>query len=141
MKENQTTPALDARQKRFRGSLARTLVGTLIIFIILPLSIMAGVAYYRAHNLLREQVVSQPESLIVSVLGVVDQKLADRQARLQHLLHSSDFTILMELAWHAKPLSDEFRVIRASVVEEVDNLNQEQSATAVDQFILMDLNG
>src|SRR5688572_33385872 len=105
MKENQTTPALDASQKRFKGSLARTLVGTLIIFIILPLSIMAGVAYYRAHNLLREQVVSQTESLIVTQLGVVEQQVADRQVRLQHLLDSSDFTILMELALHANPLS------------------------------------
>jgi GAF domain-containing protein/HAMP domain-containing protein len=141
MKENQTTPALDVRQKRFKGSLARTLVGTLIIFIMLPLAIMAGVAYYRAQNLLREQAVSQTESLIVTQLGVVEQEVVDRQARLQHLLDSSDFTILMELALHANPLSDEFRAIRASVVEEFDNLNQEQSATAFDQFILMDLNG
>lgn len=141
MKENQTTPAPAATQKRFKGSLARTLVSYLLIFIIFPLSLMAGLAYYRAHNLLREQAVNQTESLIVTQLGVVDQNVANKEARLQHLLDSSDFAILMELALHANPLSQEFKEIRASVAEEFDNLNKEQNTIAFDQFILMDLDG
>src|SRR5690349_9130125 len=141
MKETQTTPTPDATQKRFKGSLARTLVSYLLIFIIFPLSVMAGVAYYRAHNLLREQAIKQTESLLVTQLGVIDQEVANKEARLQHLIGSSDFAILMELALHANPLSQEFKEIRASVLEEFDNLNEEQGAVAFDQFILMDLDG
>ena len=141
MNENQMAPALPATQKRFKGSLARTLVGTLVIFIIIPLSIMAGLAYYRAHNVLREQAVNQSQSLIVTQLGVVDQEVNKKEARLQHLIGSSDFAILMELALHANPMSQEFKEIRASVAEEFENLNSEQNAIAFDQFILMDLAG
>jgi hypothetical protein len=38
-------------------------------------------------------------------------------------------------------MSEEFQQIRASVIEEFDNLNKEQNTTAFDQFILMDLDG
>jgi GAF domain-containing protein/HAMP domain-containing protein len=138
---NQTTPVPDATQKRFKGSLARTLVSYLLIFIIFPLSLMAGVAYYRARNLLREQAINQTESLIVTQLGVVDQEVSAKEARLHHLIESSDFAILMELALHANPLSQEFKAIRTSVVEEFDNLNEEQGTIAFDEFILMDLDG
>ncbi len=141
MKKNQTTPPHDSTPKRFKGSLAGTLVRTLLIFIIIPLSLMAGVAYYRAHNLLREQAVNQTESLIVTQLGVVQKEVDTKEARLQHLLDSSDFAILTELALHANPMSDEFKEIRASVAEEFNNLNKEQGANAFDQFILMDLDG
>jgi GAF domain-containing protein/HAMP domain-containing protein len=141
MKENQATPIRDSIQKRLKGSLASTLVRNLLIFIIIPLSLMAGVAYSRAHNLLRQQAVDQTESLLVTQLGVVEKEVSNKEERLRHLLDSSDFAILMELALHANPQSDEFRKIRASVAEEFKRLNEEQSTIAFDQFILMDLDG
>lgn len=141
MKENQATPIRDSIQKRLKGSLASTLVRNLLIFIIIPLSLMAGVAYSRAHNLLRQQAVDQTESLLVTQLGVVQKGVSNKEERLRHLMDSSDFAILMELALHANPKSDEFKEIRASVAEEFKSLNEEQNTIAFDQFILMDLDG
>lgn len=141
MKDNQTTPISGTLQKRFKGSLAGTLVRTLLLFIIIPLSLMAGAAYFRARNLLREQAISQTESLLVTQLSVVQKEIDNKESRLQHLHDSSDFAILTELALHANPMSDEFKQIRKSVNDEFINLNKEQNTIAFDQFILMDLDG
>lgn len=102
---------------------------------------MAGVAYFRAHNLLREQAVEQSENLIVTQLNVVNQNIKGKEDRLRHLIGSSDFSILFELAIHANPKGNEFKEIRQNVLEEFENLNREQSAPAFDQFILMDIDG
>ncbi len=102
---------------------------------------MAGVAYFRAQSLLREQAVRQSEDLIVTQLGVIDQEVRAKEVRLKHLLDSSDFNILTELAVHANPQSDEFHKIRTSVLKEFEKLNDEESSPAFDQFILIDSDG
>ncbi len=141
MTSTQTTPALDSKQKRFKGSLTGTLVRTLLIFTLIPLALMAGVAYFRAQNLLRAQAARQSENLIVTQLSVIEQDVESKEARLNHLLDSSDFKILIELAIHANPQSDEFRDIRTGVLKEFENLNNEGDTPAFDQFMLVDTDG
>ncbi|MFN8413781.1 MAG: GAF domain-containing protein [Anaerolineales bacterium] len=141
MTSNQTTPALDSTQKRFKGSLAGTLVRTLLFFTFIPLALMAGAAYLRAQSLLREQAVKQSENLIVSQLSVVQEKIQDKEEQLKHLLSSSDFSILTELAVHANPKSNEFKQIRKSVVTEFENLDKEQGTPVFSQYMLVDTEG
>lgn len=141
MTSNQTTPTLDSTQKRFKGSLAGTLVRTLLIFTFIPLALMAGAAYFRAQTLLRGQAEKQSESLIVAQLGVIQEKITGKEEILKHLLSSSDFSILTELALHANPQSDEFKQIRKSVIAEFTNLNKEQSTSPFNQYMLVDTNG
>ncbi|MCC7118015.1 MAG: GAF domain-containing protein [Anaerolineales bacterium] len=141
MSDHQATPTFETSQKRFKGSLAGTLVRTLLIFIVIPLSIMAGAAYYRAHNLLREQAIQQTQSLLTTQLGAVDQEIKLKEAGLQTLFKSNDFAILMELALHANPLSSEFKEIRKSVANQFQELNAAQKNLQFDQFILMDMDG
>lgn len=141
MISNPTTPTLDSQKIRLKGSLAGTLVRTLLIFTFIPLALMAGAAYFRAQNLLREQAVRQTESLIITQLGVIDGEIKDKEARLAHLLASSDFNILTELALHANPQSDEFIQIRASALREFESVNAEDSIPAFDHFIIMDTDG
>lgn len=141
MNEKKLTPALETSPKKFKGSLARRLVGTLLIFILLPLSLLAGAAYYRAHDLLREQAIGQTKELLVAQLGAVDKEIQQKQAGLQRLLASNDFAILTELALHANPSGSGFEEIRKSVIGEFKTLNDNQKALAFDQFIIMDTDG
>jgi GAF domain-containing protein/HAMP domain-containing protein len=102
---------------------------------------MAGAAYYRAQNLLREQAVRQTESLIITQLNVIDKDIKNKEAKLDHLLKSSDFNILTELALHANPQSSEFKEIRASVLKQFTALNEDESIPAFDQYFIMDTDG
>jgi len=136
-----TTPALDSKQKRFKGSLAGTLVRTLLVFTFIPLALMAGAAYFRARSLLREQAISQSRSLLNAQLNTIGAEVNNKEAQLGHLLESGDFTILIELALHANPQSSEFSKIRNSMLNEFEKLNAQENAPAFSQFILLDTNG
>jgi GAF domain-containing protein/HAMP domain-containing protein len=137
----QTTPILNVKQKRYRGGLAGTLVRTLLVFTFIPLALMAGAAYFRTRMLLQEQAITQSQNLLITQLKIIDREVSNKEAHLEHLLESSDFTILMELALHANPQSAEFREIRNGVIQEFENLNTREGAPVFDQFLLLDTNG
>ena len=141
MTATQTTPILNVNQKKYRGGLAGTLVRTLLVFTFIPLALMAGAAYFRTRALLQEQAVTQSQNLLTTQLKIIDHEVGNKEARLEHLLKSSDFTILMELALHANPQSTEFHEIREGVLQEFKNLNTQEDTPAFDQFLLLDTNG
>ena len=141
MTTTQATPNHDSKQKRLKGSLAGTLVRTLLIFTFIPLALMAGVAYFRARALLQEQASTQSQSLLTTQIKIIDQEVANKETQLAHLLDSSDFTILTELALHANPQSKEYREIRDGMLKEFKNLNGQEDAPSFDQFLLVDQSG
>lgn len=141
MAEIQTTPISTFKQRRYRGSLAGTLVRTLLVFTFIPLALMAGAAYLRTRALLQEQAVTQSQNLLITQLKIIDREVGNKEARLEHLLESSDFTILIELALHANPQSPEFREIRNGVMDEFRNLNIQEDTPAFDHFFLLDTSG
>ena len=108
MTATQTTPGLDSKQKRYKGSLTGTLVRTLLIFTFIPLALMAGTAYFRTRMLLREQANNQAQNLFVSQLNIINREVGDKEVHFQDLLASSDFQIMLELALHSDPKTDEF---------------------------------
>jgi hypothetical protein len=137
---DQTTP-IPENTKGVRGSLASTLARVFLIFTVLPLALVAGVVYFRSQYLLREQAIRQTEGVLTTQMDVINGQIKDKEARLAHLLTSSDFNILTELALHANPVSNEFKEIRASVIREFENLNAEGSTPAFDQFLIIDPTG
>ena len=137
----QAKPKHDSKQKRFKGSLAGTLVRTLLIFTFIPLALMAGMAYFRARTLLQQQAVTQSQNLLSAQLNIIDREVADKETQLEHLLESSDFKILIELALHADPESSEFNEIRNGILQEFNDLNTKEVGTSFDQFLLLDTNG
>ncbi len=141
MTATRTTPTHTIKQKRYRGSLAGTLVRTLLVFTFIPLALMAGAAYFRTRALLQEQAITQSQNLLTTQLKIIDREVGNKEAHLEHLLESSDFTILMELALHANPQSTEFREIRNGVIQEFKNLNTQEDAPAFDQFLVLDTDG
>lgn len=66
---NPTPPKVDTREKRFKGNLTGTLVRIILIFItFISLALMAGLAYFQARALLREQAAPQSENLLTNLL-------------------------------------------------------------------------
>ena len=141
MIKTQATPKHDAKQKRSKGSLAGTLVRTLLIFTFIPLALMAGAAYFRARTLLQEQAISQSQNLLSTQLKIIDLEVTNKENHLKHLLESSDFKILTELALHANPKSSEFRKIRDSMIQEFKDLNLQEDTPSFNQFLLLDPSG
>jgi GAF domain-containing protein/HAMP domain-containing protein len=137
----QATPTHDSKQKRFKGSLAGTLVRTLLIFTFIPLALMAGAAYFRARTLLQEQAVTQSQNLLATQIKIIDHEVSNKESQLERLVESSDFTILTELALHANPKSAEFREIRNGIIQEFKNLDTQEDAPAFDQLLLLDPGG
>src|SRR5512135_2399911 len=76
---------------RYRGGLARTLVGTLLILTFIPLALMGGAAYLRARTLLREQVVSQMQAQITTQVSQVELTVKTKEIRLDRLVRGPDF--------------------------------------------------
>jgi GAF domain-containing protein/HAMP domain-containing protein len=141
MTTTQATPTHDSKQKRFKGSLAGTLVRTLLIFTFIPLALMAGAAYFRARTLLQEQAVTQSQNLLATQIKIIDHEVSNKESQLERLVESSDFTILTELALHANPKSAEFREIRNGIIQEFKNLDTQEDAPAFDQLLLLDPGG
>ena len=83
MTETQATPKLSAKQNRFKGSLAGTLVRTLLVFTFIPLAMMAGGAYLRAHTLLREQAIAQSQNLLNTQVKFIESKVSNKEDQLE----------------------------------------------------------
>jgi GAF domain-containing protein/HAMP domain-containing protein len=142
MTTSEATPTLDSKQKRFKGSLAGTLVRTLLLFTFIPFAIMAGVAYFYARTLLRDQAVTQFQNLMETQVRIIDGEIKNKNEQLNHLLEDNEFRILVELGLHANPQrKNEFNQIRESLLNEFGNLNAQENTPAFSDFILIDGKG
>jgi len=137
----QPKPKTDPKQNRFKGSLAATLVRTLLIFTFIPLAIMAGMAYFRTRAMLRELVVEQSQSLISTQLKEVESRIKTKEIRLDRLIYRDDFTSQVELGLHANPKGAGFQNIRLKLLREFRSLNTEEGAPVFNQFFLADSKG
>jgi GAF domain-containing protein/HAMP domain-containing protein len=137
----QVTPTHDTDRKKFKGSLAGTLVLTLLIFTFIPLALMTGAAYLSIRTLLQEQAIAQSQSLLATQLKIIDRAITNKETHLERLLESSDFKILSELALHANPKSSEFRDIRTGIIQEFSDLNTQGDSPSFNQFLLLDATG
>ncbi len=140
MSTTQATPTYDTSRRRFKGSLAGTLVRTLLIFTFIPLALMAGAAYLRTRALLQEQAITQSQHLLATQIEAIEREIANKETYLNRLLESSDFRILTELALHANPKSGEFREIRNGIIVEFNSLGTQEDAPSFNQFLLLDSN-
>jgi GAF domain-containing protein/HAMP domain-containing protein len=142
MSNLQPNPIKEPKAARLRGSLAGTLVRTLLIFAFIPLIVMAGAAYYRARTLLRDQVVEQSQNLLSTELENVESEIKAKEIRLDRLVHREDFGLLIELALHANIQSEEYQEIRSRFLSELRIINTTENDTPVfSQFLLLNPQG
>lgn len=142
MKTHQTTPNLDSTHNRQKGSLAGTLVITLLIFTFIPLALMAGAGYLRARSLLREQTIQQARGLLLSHSSALQDEIRHKESHLEYFLTpESDFPILFELAVNTNQKSPQFADLRASTLEELLRIEGGEQNRSFDQYLLLDRNG
>ena len=89
-----------------------TLVRTLLVFTLIPLAVMAGAAYFRSRTLLREQAAAQSANLLINQLKIIDREIKVKETKLEEKIKVGDFSVLIELALHANPQSEDFKEIR-----------------------------
>lgn len=136
MTTNPAHPTQKPTQSRLKGSLTGTLIRTLLIFTLIPLVVMAGAAYFRTRSLLREQAATQSQNLLINQLKIVDRELKEKEARLEQQVEDPEFSVLIELALHANPQSEDFQEIRRRFIS-----NLESKVSGFDQFLLVDTDG
>lgn len=134
-------PAPNTSHKKFKGSLTSTLVRTLLIFTFIPLALMAGVAYFRARALLREQAITQSQNLLANQLKIIDREIKNNESLIERQLDNGNFKAIVELGLHANPQSSQFREIRNSFLAGFQGLNTQQDMTVFDQYFLLDTKG
>ncbi len=139
--ENPAAPTKHGSQKgRFKGSLTRTLVRTLLIFTFIPLVSMAGVAYLRAQTLLREQANAQLKNLLANQVGEIERDIRERERELQSRFEGEEAAVLIEAALHANRQSDQFQSIRREFFETLLD-SPTGNMAGYDGFILLDDDG
>ena len=125
---------------RFRGSLALSLVRTLLLFTLIPLLLMASAAYTRTRALLKEQVVAQNQRLMTTQLEQLETTIKTKEIRLDRLTRRGDFGIAIELALHANPKSETFADIRNNLLAQFVRANEEDQPV-FNQFLIVDTDG
>lgn len=134
----QSTPT---NAPRVQASLARSLVRTLVIFTFIPLTLMAGAAYFRSRTLLHDQVVGQMQTQMNTQLAQVELGIKTKEIRLDRLVRSPGFASDFETALHANPQSIEFSNLRNTITQEMRTLNPEAGKITFNQFFLMKTDG
>ncbi len=122
---------------KYRTSLRRSLLQTLMVFTFIPLTLISGAAYFRSRTLLHDQVVSQMQTQITTQLSQVDLAIKTKEIRLDRLVRSQSFASNFEMALHANSQSTDFQTLRATFSNEIHSLTPETGKTTFNQFFLM----
>ncbi|MGC8856444.1 MAG: GAF domain-containing protein, partial [Anaerolineae bacterium] len=131
----------DNERVKFRGSLTRSLIQTLLLLTFIPLFLIAGAAYLRAQTLLREQALFQMKNLLTSQVSELRTELKVKSIRLDRLVRRTDFSSLLERATHASRKSADFSSLRNEILGELRDLNVEDAESTFSQFLVTDSNG
>jgi GAF domain-containing protein/HAMP domain-containing protein len=106
----------------------------LLLFTFIPLTLMAGAAYFRSRTLLRSQVVNQMQIQLTSQIDQADVIVKAKEIRLDRVVRSPNFANDLETALHANPQSAEFGSVR-------DEFTREINKATFTQYFLMRPNG
>ncbi|MBL8062536.1 MAG: GAF domain-containing protein [Anaerolineales bacterium] len=131
----------DSKKSRFKGSLTGTLVRTLLVFTFIPLALMAGTAYFRSRTLLRDQAIAQSGSLLTNQIELVNQGIKAREDTLKKQFEAEGASVLVEMALHANPQSDQFQDIRNNFIKTLLEKDASGNPIAFNEFLLLDNKG
>ncbi len=141
MSASSDSPSSTAGNIKFRASLRRTLIQTLVLLTLIPLIAMGLAAYLRSSSLLRQQAVSQMQTLISSQLKDVVLLFKTKAIRLERLTNRSDLTSIVEQALHSNRQSLTFNAIRGSLLENYNALVVNEENPTFNQFLVIRPNG
>jgi HAMP domain-containing protein len=124
-----------------QGSLASTITRTLLLFTFIPLTLMAGVAYYRARTLLQDQIVGQMQSLVTTQTGETRDTIKIRQIRLDHIIRQPKFSSAMQVVLQQTPGDPLFTEARNTLIVTFNEINREEANPLFNLFLILDADG
>ncbi len=136
---NRTAPSPQADEARYRGGLARTLVGTLLLFTFIPLALMGAAAYLRARALLRDQVVGQMQAQISNQVGQVELTIKTKEIRLDRFVRNPVF--ISKVAQVLSAPADQLGPLRAEFTQDFRAVSPEVGRATFNQFLLVKTDG
>ena len=125
----------------FKDSLRRSLIQTLILFTIIPLIAMGGAAYYRASGLLRQQAVTQMQTLLNGQTADATLLIKVKGIRLERLTSRPELASDIQQALHANRQSTTFNSIRGQMLAELASVSSDKENPTFNQFFLVRPNG
>ncbi len=129
------------RNPHFQSSLARTLARTLIIFTFIPLTLMAGAAYFRTRTLLRDQIFNQMQAQLTNQLTQTDLAIKTKEIRLDRLVRGPDFANEYQTSLQNAPQSNQFALVRDSLTTAMQATNPQSGQATFNQFFIMRADG
>ena len=99
---------------------------TLVVFTFIPLALMAGAAYFRTRQLLREQVVTQMQNLVTTEMSAAQNAMKIKQIRLDRIARRSDFAASMQALLSEQRGSPAFTEARNKVISIFEEINREE---------------
>jgi len=129
-------PPSTSVKPQFKGRLARSMVFALLLFAVVPVSIMGLVGYLRARQLLQDQVALQNHTIARGQVAVFDQSMKTKEFRLDRLSQRLGFQDAAE-----KLIEVDSAVFRQQLLDEFDVVNHSGGRPLFNAFFLIDPNG
>lgn len=114
---------------------------TLVVFTFIPLALMAGAAYFRTRQLLREQVVTQMQNLVTTEMNAAQNAMKVKQIRLDRIARRPDFASAMDVLLteaRGTPASTEARNKVISIFEQI---NREEGTPVFNLYFIANEEG
>ncbi len=141
MSNSTDSPSPEAGNVKFRASLRRSLIQTLIFLTLIPLMAMGVAAYLRSSSLLRQQAVTQMQTLISGQLKDTVLLFKTKTIRLERLTNRSDLTSVVEQALHSNRQSTTFNAIRGELLNQYFALIANEENPTFNQLLVVRPNG
>lgn len=125
----------------FKGSLRRTLVLWLIPMAMFPLIAMSVAAYLYSSNLLRDQAVTQMQTLLNSQTNEIVLLLKTKAIRLEHVTHREDLAPQIQQAMRANRQDIQFNSLRSKMLAHFQSVNTDTDHLTFNQIMLVRSNG
>jgi len=125
----------------FKDSLRRSLIQTLVLFTIIPLIVMGGAAYVRSSDLLRQQAVTQMQTLLNGQTEDVVLLLKVKSIRLERLINQPDLASSFQQALHVNRQSTAFHTLRGELLTQFRAINLDAENPTFNQYFLVRPNG
>ena len=99
------------KKPKFKKVLARNIAIALLLFAMIPVSIMGLVGYLRARYLLEEQTASQIYNTMHNRVDAFDKSMSSKEIRLERISHLSDFQNAAAILLEVKSPSNEEQLL------------------------------
>ncbi len=121
---------------KFKKSLARSITITLLLFTIIPVSIMALVGYLGAYSLLKEETASGIHNTLYNQTNSFDKSMKTREIRLERISQISEFQGVAENL--TEKSSTEYE---KELYERFEQINNSRITPLFDDFFLLSPEG